>query len=95
VAAGRRIIDVNGQVDRIGEAAGAVTIADFKTGSPPAHAGELAAYVTQMALYRAALAPLWPNKSLRMLLIWTEGPLAVSLSGEKLDAALVALAAAE
>ena len=95
VAAGRRIIDVNGQVDRIGEAAGAVTIADFKTGSPPAHAGELATYVTQMALYRAALAPLWPNKSLRMLLIWTEGPLAVSLSGEKLDAALVALAAAE
>jgi ATP-dependent helicase/nuclease subunit A len=48
-----------------------------------------------MALYRAALAPLWPNKSLRMLLIWTEGPLVVSLSGEKLDAALVALAAAE
>jgi ATP-dependent helicase/nuclease subunit A len=92
VAAGRQIIDVNGQVDRIGEDAGVVSIADFKTGSPRELDGELATYVTQMALYRAALAPLWPNKKLRMLLIWTEGPAVVPFPGETLDAALAAFA---
>jgi ATP-dependent helicase/nuclease subunit A len=48
-----------------------------------------------MALYRAILAPLWPNKTLRMLLIWTEGPLAVSLPAGRLDAALATFAAGD
>ncbi len=34
-------------------------------------------YLAQMALYRAALAPLWPDKRLRMLLVWTAEPLVV------------------
>jgi ATP-dependent helicase/nuclease subunit A len=45
-----------------------------------------------MALYRAVLAQLWPNKTLRMLLIWTEGPFVVPFPAERLDAALAALA---
>jgi ATP-dependent helicase/nuclease subunit A len=46
-----------------------------------------------MALYRAVLAPLWPDKTLRMLLIWTAGPRVVWLPAGMLDAALAALAA--
>jgi len=46
-----------------------------------------------MALYRAVLAQLWPNKTLRMLLIWTEGPFVVPFPAERLDAALAAFAA--
>jgi ATP-dependent helicase/nuclease subunit A len=47
----------------------------------------------KMALYRRVLAPLWPDKPLRMLLIWTAGPRVVWLPAGKLDAALAALAA--
>ena len=44
-----------------------------------------------MALYRAILAPLWPAKKLRMLLIFTAGPKVMELEAAALDAALLAL----
>jgi len=84
-------IDVTGQVDRIAEGDDDVLIADFKTGQPCDAADTPEAYLTQMALYRAALAPLWPGKHLRMLLIWTYGPKIVELDGSALDRALAAL----
>ena len=90
---GQRTIEVAGQVDRIGEAAGDILLADYKTGTPCALAATPAAHLTQLALYRAVLAPLWPNKALRMLLIWTQGPLVVSIPPESLDAALASVAA--
>jgi ATP-dependent helicase/nuclease subunit A len=86
-------IEVTGQVDRIAVAQSEVLVADYKTGAPCALARTPAAYLAQMALYRAVLAPLWPDKRLRMLLIWTEGPLAVDLEDAALDAALAAFAA--
>lgn len=86
-----RSIDVLGQVDRIGETASEILVADYKTGTPCALAETPHAYLAQMALYRAVLAPLWPEKRLRMLLIWTAGPLVVTLPGELLDDVLKAL----
>ncbi|WP_020175127.1 double-strand break repair helicase AddA [Methyloferula stellata] len=84
-------IDVIGQVDRIAENETHVLVADFKTGQP-CNAGDTPHdYLIQMALYRAALAPLWPQKQLRMLLIWTYGPKIVTLSESALDHALAAL----
>lgn len=94
IACGQRMIDVSGQVDRIGEDGNEVLVADYKTGTPRALDGTPEAYLTQMALYRAVLAPLSPNKTLRMLLIWTQGPRVVSLPAGSLDAALAAVAAA-
>ena len=44
-----------------------------------------------MALYRAVIAPLWPDKQLRMLLVFTAGPNVVELEAAALDAALLAL----
>lgn len=82
------IAEVAGQVDRIGEGPNEVLVADYKTGVPRALADAPAAYLAQMALYRAVLAPLWPQKTLRMLLIWTSGPLVVALDDAILDAAL-------
>jgi ATP-dependent helicase/nuclease subunit A len=90
---GQRIIDVAGQIDRIGECPSEILLADFKIGTPCALDDTPAAHLAQMALYRAVLAPLWPNKTLRMLLIWTQGPLTVSLPAGKLEAALAAYAA--
>ncbi len=93
IALGRRMIDIPCQIDRINERPSEILLADFKTGTPCALDDTPADYFTQMALYRAILAPLWPNKTLRMLLIWTEGPLAVSLPAGRLDAALATFAA--
>jgi ATP-dependent helicase/nuclease subunit A len=90
---GQRTIDVPGRVDRISENPKEILAADYKTGTPCPLDGTPAAYLAQMALYRAVLAPLWPDKTLRMLLIWTEGPSVVWLPAGMLDAALAALAA--
>jgi ATP-dependent helicase/nuclease subunit A len=90
---GQRTIDVPGRVDRIGENQREILVADYKTGAPCSLDGTPDAYLAQMALYRAVLAPLWPDKTLRMLLIWTAGPGVVWLPTGMLDAALAALAA--
>jgi ATP-dependent helicase/nuclease subunit A len=92
IALGRRTIDVDGRVDRIGETQKEILVADYKTGAPCRLDAAPADYLAQMALYRAVLAPLWPTKNLRMLLIWTAGPRVVWLPGGMLDAALAALA---
>jgi ATP-dependent helicase/nuclease subunit A len=92
ITVGRRVMDVTGQVDRIGEDANEVLIADYKTGTPCAQDDIPVAYLTQLALYRAVLAPLWPNKTVRAMLIWTQGPLVVPFPAMRLDAALAAYA---
>ncbi|HEY4848593.1 MAG TPA: double-strand break repair helicase AddA [Methylocella sp.] len=94
IATGRRMIDVNGKIDRIGENRKEILVADYKTGAPCPLDGTPAEYLAQMALYRAVLAPLWPDKTLRMVLIWTAGPRVVWLPAGMLDAALAVLAAA-
>jgi ATP-dependent helicase/nuclease subunit A len=86
------VVEVLGRVDRLAETATEVLVADFKTGAPAADLP--AAYWRQMALYRAVLAPLWPDKPLRMVVIWTEGPKVDLLDGARLDAALAAMFAA-
>ncbi|MGH6839421.1 MAG: double-strand break repair helicase AddA [Methylocella sp.] len=93
IALGQRTIDVGGRVDRIGENQNEILVADYKTGPPCPLDGTKAGTIAQMALYRAVLAPLWPDKTLRMLLIWTAGPRIVWLPAGMLDAALAALAA--
>jgi ATP-dependent helicase/nuclease subunit A len=93
ITLGQRTIDVDGRVDRIGENQKEILVADYKTGTPCPLDGTPADYLAQMALYRAVLAPLWPDKTLRMLLIWTAGPDVVWLPAGILNAALAALAA--
>jgi ATP-dependent helicase/nuclease subunit A len=51
-------------------------------------------YVAQLALYRAAVAPLYPGKSVRALLVWTSGPTVLELPPARLDAAMAELAPA-
>jgi ATP-dependent helicase/nuclease subunit A len=47
--------------------------------------------VTQLALYRAVLGRLYPDKTIRCALIWTEVPDLMEISAASLDAALLAL----
>jgi ATP-dependent helicase/nuclease subunit A len=81
---------VNGQVDRLVVTPKAVLIADFKTDRPaPRIAPE--AYVAQLALYRAVLGRVYPDRTVRAALLWTEGPELVELSAADLDRALAAV----
>lgn len=91
VGAGPQSLSVAGRVDRLAVAEAEVLVADYKTGSPCALEDTPAGLIAQLALYRAVLAPLWPDKTLRMLLIWTQGARVVWIPAERLDAALAAL----
>jgi ATP-dependent helicase/nuclease subunit A len=89
VAADGRPISVSGQVDRLLVGADDVLIVDYKTARhPPATAP--AAYVLQLALYRAVLAGLWPTKPVRAALLWTETSRLDLIAAADLDAALAA-----
>lgn len=81
---------VSGQVDRLAVAPAEILIVDYKTNhTPPATAaGAPAAYVRQLALYRAVLAKLYPQRPIRAALLWTETPDLIEISATDLDAGL-------
>jgi ATP-dependent helicase/nuclease subunit A len=79
---------VSGQVDRLAVTAGEVLIVDYKTGrSPPRSAPETPlAYLRQMAAYRALVRAIYPDKSVRCALVWTDGPRLLALPEALLNA---------
>jgi ATP-dependent helicase/nuclease subunit A len=81
---------VSGQIDRLAVTPEAVLIVDFKTNhAPPSRVAEApAAYVRQLALYRAVLAKLYPERPVRAALLWTETADLMEISAPALDAAL-------
>ncbi len=83
-------IAVSGQVDRLAVMPDAVLIADYKTNRPaPQRIEDVPeAYVTQLALYRAVLCELFPGKSVRAALIWTEVPDLMEIPAAAMDRAL-------
>jgi len=93
ITAGGRTISVAGQVDRLAVTAGGVLIADYKTDrGPPRRIEDVpVTYVRQLALYRAVLSRLYPGRSVRALLIWTDVPDLMELSGELLERAIASL----
>ncbi|MGH6725966.1 MAG: double-strand break repair helicase AddA, partial [Pseudolabrys sp.] len=89
-------IRVPGQVDRLVVTEKSVLIADFKTDRDVPGGIEEARpkYVEQLALYRAVLAKLYPDKPVRAALVWTEVPDLMELSAAMLDAALARITSA-
>jgi ATP-dependent helicase/nuclease subunit A len=81
---------VSGQVDRLAVTNDSVLIADYKTNRPaPRSLAEVpGAYVSQLALYRAVLAQLYPGKRIRAALVWTDVPDLMEISEASLDAAV-------
>ena len=77
-------LDLVGVIDRLAETPEEVLLVDYKTGGP---GKAMASHVTQMALYRAAVAPLYPNKPVRCFLIYTQGPKIEEILAQDLDAA--------
>ena len=87
---GRPDILVSGQIDRLVITPGAVLIADYKTNQVVPATPDKAppAYVEQLALYRAVLGRIYPGRTVRAALVWTEGPALMEFSGLLLDAAM-------
>jgi ATP-dependent helicase/nuclease subunit A len=79
---------VSGQIDRLVVTPGEVLIVDFKTNyAPPRAPAEApAVYVRQLALYRAVLQKLYPQRPVRAALLWTETPELTEISAPALDA---------
>jgi ATP-dependent helicase/nuclease subunit A len=75
---------LSGQIDRLVVTDNQVLIVDFKSlRPPPMTEGEVAAvYLRQLALYRAALAQIYPGRGIRGALLWTEGPRLMPISPE-------------
>jgi ATP-dependent helicase/nuclease subunit A len=86
------MVIVSGQIDRLAVTADAVLIADYKTNRPaPRRLEDVPrAYVMQLALYRAVLAMVHPDRIIRAALVWTDVPDLMELSPTMLDTALAA-----
>ena len=90
---GKSTLMVSGQIDRLAVTPQAILIADYKTDRPaPRRLTDIpAAYVTQLALYRAVLRQLYGSREVRAALVWSEVPALIELPTGALDAALAAL----
>jgi ATP-dependent helicase/nuclease subunit A len=88
-ATGEEVL-VPGQIDRLAVTKDAILIGDFKTSRPaPQRIEDVPpSYIGQLALYRALLGKLYPDRPIRAALIWTEVPELMELSPQVLDAAL-------
>jgi ATP-dependent helicase/nuclease subunit A len=90
--AGGEPILVAGQVDRLCISNDAVLAVDYKTDSTvPAQLEDVpAAYITQLALYRAVLSQIYPTKRVRAALLFSGGPRLIEIPAPVMDTALKA-----
>jgi ATP-dependent helicase/nuclease subunit A len=82
-----------GQVDRLAVTPQQVLIADYKTNRPPPQSlaeaqSRHGSYVIQLALYRAVLMRLYPDRPVRAALLWTETPELMEMPAQVLEQAL-------
>ena len=84
---------VSGQIDRLAVTPQEVLIVDYKTNhAPPQSEDETPqGYVRQLALYRALLGKLFPQRTVRAALLWTETADLMEISTPALDAQLATL----
>src|SRR5690606_2703830 len=80
---------LSGQIDRLVEIAGEVLIVDFKTNRPPPRQPEQVAlaYIYQLVAYRLALQEIYPGRTIRAALLWTDGPRLMEIPARILDTA--------
>ncbi len=80
-------VEVAGLVDRLGYAPGQVLLADYKTDrAPPATPQDVpAAYLRQLAAYRAILSQIYPDRAINCLLIFTQTAAVIAVPPASLD----------
>jgi ATP-dependent helicase/nuclease subunit A len=86
---------VNGRIDRLATTHDRVLAIDFKSNrAPPAAVAEVSPlYLGQMALYRAALARVFPGRRIDCALLWTDAPSLMPLPADLLDRQIARIAA--
>ena len=79
---------LSGQIDRLLVTATTVSIVDYKTNRPPPERIDDVAevYLRQMAAYGAAMARVYPGRSVACHLLWTEAPRLMTLPDDILAA---------
>ncbi len=85
-------VAIAGQVDRLIVTDDAVLIADYKTDSAvPRRLDEVPPpYLAQVALYRAVISSIYPDKPVRAALIFTNAPVLLEMPAASMDRALKA-----
>ncbi len=70
-------------------------VVDFKTNRPAPDRIEDAdrAYLTQMALYVAVLAEVFPGRAVEAAIVWTDGPKLMSIPEKMVSESLAAIGA--
>ncbi|MBU4531743.1 MAG: double-strand break repair helicase AddA [Hoeflea sp.] len=87
---------VSGRIDRVALDGDRLLIVDYKTGLAPGPGEQPpAGHVSQLAIYRALLAPLYPGRQIDAALVYLSGPNLVEIAGAALDDAFTRLAAPE
>jgi ATP-dependent helicase/nuclease subunit A len=78
---------INGRVDRLVITEREILVVDYKTDrpAPPSVEAVGEAYIAQMAAYRAVLSQRWPERPVRCLLVWTDGPRLMEIPASALD----------
>lgn len=77
---------ISGQVDRLAVTPDSVLLVDYKTNRPsPRHPDEVPrAYLQQLAAYALLLRGLYPDRTLRCYLLWTEQARLMHISDDRL-----------
>jgi ATP-dependent helicase/nuclease subunit A len=90
---GRSPVLVSGQIDRLAVTPAEILIVDYKTNhTPPCGIAEApVAYIRQLALYRAILQKLYPQRPVRAALLWTETAEIIEIPAPALDAQLATI----
>jgi ATP-dependent helicase/nuclease subunit A len=80
---------LSGQIDRLAVLDEQLLILDYKTNRPPPATPEEVsqAYINQLAAYRIALRKLFPGRSVKAALLWTDGPKFMEIPSTLLDGA--------
>ncbi len=78
---------ISGQIDRLCVSDNEILVVDYKTNRPPpSDVGKVdAAYLRQMALYRAVLSQIYPDHRIRSALLWTDTATLMALPDTSLD----------
>jgi ATP-dependent helicase/nuclease subunit A len=86
-------LSVSGRLDRLVVTPERVLVVDFKTNRPaPRRLADCdPAYITQMAVYAAVLAEIFPGRIIEAALIWTDGPKLMPVPERAIRRALEAL----
>jgi ATP-dependent helicase/nuclease subunit A len=77
---------ISGQIDRLVVLDDQVLVVDYKSNRPPPRevSGVPLIYLRQLAAYRALLAGVYPGRTVRCALLWTDGPLWMEIPQELL-----------